>query len=290
MNANFLQRLGLDTFEDRLLPSHLLAPPERPAHEARFIGERDFRLRDHSPPHHHPLRDAPVLRGERIVIVLPRASVPSPTPTPAESPREQVVVLSAPPVALRAEAPPTVSIAALTASTPESQARTPTLAEAAPTAPTLAASAAPAVNLVGAGVVLLGTWVAPALVVERPLEVLPVPSVVPETAPAPTRLEQVIEAIVPDTIPLAGLVPFHVADLDEVAEALLAKLEDLGVTVANDWLTAEQWAWVTGAALVAGGVAYAARVHHDRRRAHPVPPGAESALARWEDRHADRPA
>ncbi len=114
--------------------------------------------------------------------------------------------------------------------------------------------------------------------------------VVPEVAPAPSVVERVVEAVLPEVVPLAGLLPFHVADLDAAADALLTRLDDLGVEVSGEWLTPEGWAWVTGAVLVAGGAAYAARVHRHRGRSAAAPPGVDSALAHWEGRRADRRA
>jgi hypothetical protein len=120
-----------------------------------------------------------------------------------------------------------------------------------------------------------------------PVEADPDPGIPVAPAPTPALIDRVIEAFLPADLPLAGVLPFDAAAAGEGAEALFARLGDLGVDVGDDWSSPERWAWLSAAVLVVGGVTYTVRAHRGRRRAEYVVLGTASALARWEGRHAD---
>lgn len=198
-----------------------------------------------------------------VVLLGPRLVAPAPTPTarpdvaaragpstPASPP--EVVASStssvvAPPRSVTIESPPT----------PPS----------APTAPQFVAVALPA------GV--------PASSPE-PESVTP-PAGAVEPPPAVVAVAQrVVEAVAP-LLPLAGAVPVDLADVEQAASDLLARLVE-GVEPAET--TAGRWGWLGAVVVAAGGLVHTLRPAGDRR---PAPPGTDSALARWESRHARRP-
>lgn len=161
-----------------------------------------------------------------------------------------------------------------------------------PSAPDGARSAA--ADAPAAGVVFYGGVAVPSEA-ELP-DVAPTP-VAPVTVPTPPGLPsprevvgRVIDAVLPVGAPLTGVVPFEAEAFDAAAE-LIAKLPSLAPDAASaeGWESPERWAWVTAGVLVAGGAAYAAAGANARRAAAPAL-GADSALARWEDRRGRKPA
>jgi hypothetical protein len=99
-------------------------------------------------------------------------------------------------------------------------------------------------------------------------------------------LGQVVDAALLGAGPLAGVLPFDGAAVEAAAEEILARLADLAPDLPDEFADPERWAWVTAAVLVAGGLTYTVHVRQGRRRADRVSIGADSVLARWEERHA----
>ncbi|MFO0848460.1 MAG: hypothetical protein U0871_07885 [Gemmataceae bacterium] len=127
----------------------------------------------------------------------------------------------------------------------------------------------------------------PEAVVSAPSAAAPAPAA--ETAPAPSLVGRVIEAVFPAGGPLGGVLPVDLIAVEADAAGLLAGLADLGDAVADGWAGPERWAWLTAAALTAGGVGYVAVGDaRGRRRAGPAAVATDSALARWEERNGDR--
>lgn len=127
----------------------------------------------------------------------------------------------------------------------------------------------------------------PDAVVSTPAVAVQAPTA--ETAPLPSLVGRVIEAVFPAGGPLGGALPVDLIAVDADAAGLLAGLADLGDSVADGWAGPERWAWLTAAALTAGGVGYVAVGDaRGRRRAGPAAAATDSALARWEERNGDR--
>lgn len=156
-----------------------------------------------------------------------------------------------------------------------------------PVAPSTTQGQSPPTSL--AAVAAAPTGVAPEAVVSTPPDTS-MPATPPaEAAPPPSLVGRVIEAVFPAGGPLGGVLPVDVIAVDADAAGLLAGLADLGDSVADGWAGPERWAWLTAAALAAGGVGYVAVGDaRGRRRAGPVAAATDSALARWEERNGDR--
>lgn len=111
-----------------------------------------------------------------------------------------------------------------------------------------------------------------------PPEVAPPPAVIP-VMPASA-------ADLPGVFPLAGLLPLDLASLEVGAHALFAHLSDLGPEAPDAVSDAEDYTWLTAAGFLAGGLVYTVRVNRMRARADRVTTGADSVLARWEEKNA----
>ena len=305
MSRRRARPLRLEPVEDRCLPSTFHGGPEPLAYAVRPEGPR---------PAHGPADPASLPAGRTELVAVfwvpvnwgpvgagHEETVPS-RATRQSEPRV-VAELAEPPASasaprIQAAAPSSLSVAlpsggpqtAVNPNAPSATAERP--ANAIPSAPDGSRSAA--ADAPAAGVVFLGGVVVPG---EADLpDVVPIPfapAAVPTAPELPSPrevVERVIEAVLPVGLPFAGVVPFEAGAIDAAAD-LLAKLPSLAPNgnAQDGWASSERWAWVTAGVLVAGGAAYAAGGAAARRTAAPAL-GADSALARWEDRRGRKPA
>ena len=83
-------------------------------------------------------------------------------------------------------------------------------------------------------------------------------------------------------VPLAGELPIDLTGVEDWVQSLLT---GIGVDLPAEEFGHETYAVLTGAALLAGGVAYGAYVRPRRRRPLRGVPGLDSVLAYWDDRN-----
>lgn len=109
--------------------------------------------------------------------------------------------------------------------------------------------------------------------------------------PPPVSVGDVVAflADLPAGVPLAGTLPVDLAALEDGAAVFLDHLTDLGVDLPDGSERSAALASLAAAAVLAGGVAYAAFVNPPRRRAYGAAPGPDSVLARWEEKNDRRP-
>jgi hypothetical protein len=110
----------------------------------------------------------------------------------------------------------------------------------------------------------------------------------PQVVPAATVEPPPVAADPAPVSPLAGLLPFNVADLEETAHDLLNRVADLGSDIVEELGGGSEYTWLGIGALAAAGAAYASRPTR-RARALTGANGYDSVFARWEGADAAIP-
>lgn len=306
-----LPRLSLERVEDRLLPSafvHFGPRPTSPTSDHReaagpvaFGGRGDDwhtpRMMSHGPSGFDGRRDfGPRPTAERgATDVAPPAAPGGTADRPAEGPAagDQSAEGGSPPV--RAESAgaigpaPDLFATGTTAvgSAADDGDREPVVIGG----PRVEATVTEAASHTFHGVAGQAAWVAggsfgsqqPTPPFEGPPE--PKPAGPPEAGPAPTLLERVVDAVLPGVTPLAGVLPLDGRAVETAAREVLGRLADLAPDLPDELTDPERWAWVAAAVLAAGGLTYTVRGRRGRR-VDRASPGADTVLARWEERHA----
>jgi len=127
-------------------------------------------------------------------------------------------------------------------------------------------------------------------VIENPVASMPIPPAEnPENNPQPLPesaepgLAEVIPAVavqIVNTLPLAGLLPFNLTELESGVRSVLDRVANLDETWVEEASGLEDYLWITAGALVAGGVIQAAWSRRNQRTDRRVL-GLDSVLARW---------
>jgi hypothetical protein len=112
------------------------------------------------------------------------------------------------------------------------------------------------------------------------------PAASPGTPAPPAADPPAVEAGVLLGVPVAGLIPFDTTAVEKAAGEFLDRLSDLGAEWQDGMTDPERYAWLTAAALVASGAAYAVRARRTGPGRDRVTLGTDSVLERWEERHA----
>jgi hypothetical protein len=319
--------LGVESFEDRVLPSSLgvfdftpavtgpaRAPgPERP--EPVDVGHggpgvvdlgRDHDIFPGAPPSGFP--GAPPIDNVIIVITAPdrggpqTRELPLPDPLPPavtehfeEVGRPIVATPAGLAVVLPARFVSTLEVRQFLSPQLGEQPGAPATAEAArttnlPATPATAAPPGATVNVVSS--VSAGNFLPAATTTEPtgPGPTATTPPIVPDPGAPPVVVDAAdpIEVDVPGGVPLAGLFGLDTAALEGQARQLLARVTDLAAGLPENLGGPEGSTWLVSAAVLTGGVGYALWANGSRRRTARVAVGPDSVLARWGEEHDSR--
>ena len=106
----------------------------------------------------------------------------------------------------------------------------------------------------------------------------------PQVVPA-VAVEPAVAAEPAPASPLAGLLPFNVADLEGTAQDLLTRVAGLGTEIVEELGGGSEYTWLGIGALAAAGAVYASRPNR-KARALTGANGYDSVFARWEGANA----
>lgn len=325
MSFRHHRTLGVESFEDRLLPSSVGFHDQSPAaygpahapgpeHPESFVtvrgepGEFDpGRGHDTSP-------GSPLIR--EVILIIPSADrggpsqrevtvtreVPLPDPLPAgveqhfeEAGRPIVATPTGLAVVLPVRFTPTPEARQFLGPRLDAQPGAPATAEAVRPADAPATQAAPLpagapvypVSVVSGGALVPGASVAESGDPAGP--VVAVPAVVPEPGTPPVADDtDPIDVDVPRGSPLAGLLGIDTAALEAQARRLLNRVADIAAGLPDELGGAEGSSWLVSAAVLTGGVGYALWANRSRGQAARVVAGPDSVLARWGEEHDTR--